>query len=78
MEDNLSILPENFKELIEKAEAKEFDFSLARPVYNPIEVFLEKVIRKEEAHSIILADLLSPKGSHGQSVSFLKTFIAFR
>lgn len=75
MEDNLSILPENFKELIKKAEAEEFDFSLARPVYNPIEVFLEKVIRKEDAHSIILTDLLNPKGSHGQSVSFLKTFL---
>lgn len=75
MEDNLSILPENFKELIKKAEAKEFDFSLARLVYNPIEVFLEKVVRKEDAHSIILTDLLNPKGSHGQSVSFLKTFL---
>lgn len=75
MEDNPSVLYRNFKDLVEKAKGNEFDFSLARTIYNPIEVFLEKVVRKEDAHSIILTDLLNPKGSHGQSVSFLKTFL---
>ena len=43
---------------------------------NPLAQFIPYVSNKEIVHSQILADLLSPSGSHGQKDTFLREFIS--
>ena len=59
------------RELIDKVPA----FECSKPIYNPMETFVEYVSQKEICHSSILADLLNPLGRHGLWRSFLYAFL---
>lgn len=59
------------RELIDKVPA----FECSKPIYNPMETFVEYVSQKEICHSSILADLLNPLGRHGLGRSFLYAFL---
>lgn len=50
-------------------------FEGSKPIYNPMETFVECVSQKEICHSSILADLLNPLGRHGLGRSFLDVFL---
>lgn len=50
-------------------------FEGSKPIYNPMETFVEYVSQKEICHSSILADLLNPLGRHGLGRSFLDAFL---
>lgn len=50
-------------------------FEGSKPIYNPMETFVECVLQKEICHSSILADLLNPLGRHGLGRSFLDVFL---
>ena len=50
-------------------------FEGSKPIYNPMETFVEYVLQKEICHSSILADLLNPLGRHGLERSFLDAFL---
>lgn len=58
-------------ELIDKVPA----FEGSKPIYNPMETFVDCVSQKEICHSSILADLLNPLGRHGLRCSFLYVFL---
>lgn len=58
-------------ELIDKLST----FEGSKPIYNPMETFVECVSQKEICHSSILADLLNPLGRHGLERSFLDAFL---
>lgn len=48
---------------------------ISKPIYNPMETFVEYVSQKEICHSAILADLLNPSGIHGFGRFFLDGFL---
>ena len=50
-------------------------FEGSKPIYNPMETFVEYVSQKEICHSSILADLLNPLGRHGLEGSFRDAFL---
>lgn len=50
-------------------------FKGLKPIYNPMETFVEYVSQKEICHSSILAELLNPLGRHGLERSFLDVFL---
>ena len=64
----------NKKEICELM-AKIPTFEGSKPIYNPMEIFVEYVSQKEICHSSILADLLNPLGRHGLERSFLDAFL---
>ena len=64
----------NKKEICELM-AKIPTFEGSKPIYNPMETFVEYVSQKEICHSSILADLLNPLGRHGLERSFLDAFL---
>ena len=64
----------NKKEICELM-AKIPTFEGSKPIYNPMETFVEYVSQKEICHSSILADLLNPLGRHGLERSFLDVFL---
>ena len=64
----------NEKEILELI-AKVPAFEGSKPIYNPMETFVEYVSQKEICHSSILADLLNPFGQHGLGRSFLDAFL---
>lgn len=64
----------NKKEICELM-AKIPNFEGSKPIYNPMEIFVEYVSQKEICHSSILADLLNPFGQHGLGRSFLDAFL---
>lgn len=64
----------NKKEICELM-AKIPTFEGSKPIYNPMETFVEYVSQKEICHSSILAELLNPLGRHGLGRSFLDAFL---
>lgn len=58
-------------ELIDKIQFSE----VSKPIYNPMETFVEYVSQKEICHTAILANLLNPSGAHGLKRSFLDEFL---
>ena len=62
-------------ELIDKVIDKVPAFEGSKPIYNPMETFVEYVSQKEICHSSILAELLNPLGRHGLERSFLDAFL---
>lgn len=64
----------NKKEICELM-AKIPTFEGSKPIYNPMETFVEYVSQKEICHSSILADLLNPLGRHSLGRSFLDAFL---
>lgn len=65
----------SIRKLVDKFSKEGFDFRTPKKIYNPIEFFLNRVIKKEYAHSLFIAHLLNPLGEHGQGVAFLNSFI---
>lgn len=65
----------SIKKLVDKFSKEGFDFRTPKKIYNPIEFFLNRVIKKEYAHSLFIAHLLNPLGEHGQGTTFLNSFI---
>ena len=63
------------KDFVERLKKTGFSFEKSVTRYNPIEIFLDQVSKKEDAHSDIIAGLLNPQGSHRQGNVFLKEFI---
>ena len=63
------------KDFVERLKKNGFSFENSVTRYNPIEIFLDQVSKKEDAHSDIIAGLLNPQGSHRQGNVFLKEFI---
>ena len=63
------------KDFVERLKKEGFSFENSVTRYNPIEIFLDQVSKKEDAHSDIIAGLLNPQGSHRQGKVFLKEFI---
>lgn len=53
------------------------DILMESLIYNPMELFYERVREKEITHSEILVDLLNPKGEHGLGDVFLKSFLEY-
>ena len=60
---------------VERLKENGFSFEKSFTMYNPIEIFLDQVSKKEDAHSDIIAGLMNPEGSHRQGNAFLKTFL---
>lgn len=65
----------SIRKLVDKFSKEGFDFRTPKKIYNPIEFFLNRVTKKEYAHSLFIAHLLNPLGEHGQGVAFLNSFI---
>lgn len=52
------------------------EFSDDKSMFNPLDLFAEKVVAKEKTHSEILAELLNPHSNkHKQGVLFLQNFL---
>ena len=69
----MDVTKENLNILIAKLNG--FKHNYSKPIYNPMEQFVDYVSTKEIVHSKIIATLLNPSGEHGLGMDFLLKFL---